>query len=116
MPTSGYITSFGQEFPMYSDSAHIRNTLAISNYKSFGDNIVGSTKLYLAAINSLDEDVRLSRRIFIPYKRLRGFETRKVGPLDGKDYVGGNYAAALNLEANLPNLLPDSSTLILVYF
>ena len=109
MPTSGYITSFGQEFPMYSDSAHIRNTLAISNYKSFGDNIVGSTKLYLAAINSLDEDVRLSRRIFIPYKRLRGFETRKIGPKDGKDYVGGNYASTLNLEANLPNLLPDSS-------
>ena len=101
MPTSGYITSFGQEFPMYSDSAHIRNTLAISNYKSFGDNIVGSTKLYLAAINSLDEDVRLSRRIFIPYKRLRGFETRKIGPKDGKDYVGGNYASTLNLEANL---------------
>ena len=29
--------------------------------------------------------------------------------MDGKDHVGGNYAAALNLETNLPNFLPDSS-------
>ena len=34
---------------------------------------------------------------------------KKVGPVDGKDHVGGNYAAALNLETNLPNLLPDNT-------
>ena len=25
------------------------------------------------------------------------------------DHVGGNYAASLNLEANLPNLLPENT-------
>ena len=29
--------------------------------------------------------------------------------MDGSDHIGGNYAASLNLEANLPNLLPESS-------
>ena len=33
---------------------------------------------------------------------MRGFERNKIGPVDGSDHVGGNYAAALNLEANLP--------------
>ena len=33
----------------------------------------------------------------------------KVGPVDNGDYVGGNYAAALNFEAALPNLLPEST-------
>ena len=33
----------------------------------------------------------------------------KVGPVDGSDHVGGNYAAAINLDTNLPKLLPDSS-------
>ena len=45
----------------------------------------------------------------IPSKRLRGFENRKVGPKDGGDYIGGNYAAALNFEAALPNLLPEGT-------
>ena len=32
-----------------------------------------------------------------------------IGPVDGQDHIGGNYAAALNLEANLPNLLPETT-------
>ena len=35
----------------------------------------------------------------------------KVGPVDGTDHIGGNYASSLNLETNLPNLLPDSSNI-----
>ena len=40
---------------------------------------------------------------------MRGFESGKIGPKDGKDYVGGNYAAASNFELSLPNLLPEST-------
>ena len=32
-----------------------------------------------------------------------------MGPVDGNDHIGGNYAAALNLEASLPNLLPENT-------
>ena len=45
----------------------------------------------------------------IPSSRLRGFKRRKIGPIDGGDYVGGNYAAAINFEAALPNLLPEAT-------
>ena len=109
MPTKGYVASFYQSLPLVSDASSIRNTIAIANYKSFGEDIVGSLKFYASAVNGLDDDVRISKRIFLPSNRLRGFKTRKVGPLDGSDYVGGNYASAINLEANLPNLLPDST-------
>ena len=58
-----------------------------------------------------NDDVRLSKRNFLNSKRLRGFKKGKVGQKDGKDHVGGNYAAAVNLEMNLPKLLPDSTNL-----
>ena len=29
--------------------------------------------------------------------------------MDGTDHVGGNYATAVNLEANLPKLLPEAT-------
>ena len=77
--------------------------------QSFGENLVGSGKIRLEAINGLDnEDVRLSKRKLLSSKQLRGFERGKVGPKDGTDHIGGNYAAALNFDAKLPNLLPDS--------
>ena len=33
----------------------------------------------------------------------------KIGPKDGDDYIGGNYSASLNLEANFPNFFPEKS-------
>ena len=109
MPTSGSITSFSQGLPIFADKKFIANTFSTSHYKSLNENIVGSAKLYLSAINGIGpDDVRLSKRKYISEKRLRGFERGKVGPVDGKDHVGGNYAAALNLEASLPNLIPEN--------
>ena len=108
MPTSGSITSFNQTLPVYADKKFIGNTISGSLYKSLTEDLVGSAKLYLSAINGIgDDDVRLSKRRFISEKRLRGFERGKVGPVDGTDHVGGNYAAAVNLETSLPNLIPE---------
>ena len=108
MPTSGSITSFNQTIPVYADKKFIGNTISGSLYKSLTEDLVGSAKLYLSAINGIgDDDVRLSKRRFISEKRLRGFERGKVGPVDGTDHVGGNYAAAVNLETSLPNLIPE---------
>ena len=61
-------------------------------------------------------NVRLSKRKFLSSKRLRGFEKNKIGPVDGSDHIGGNYAAALNFEANLPNFLPENSNADIGFF
>ena len=109
-PTSGSIVSFGQVIPFYADKPYISNTFTSSSYQSFGENLIGSGKIFFEAINGLNnEDVRLSKRKTLSSKRLRGFERGKVGPVDGNDHIGGNYAAALNFDAKLPNVLPDSS-------
>ncbi len=110
MPTSGSIIGFDQTLPIYADKKFISNTFRVSKYRSFSEDVVGATKFYLSSINGLDnEDVRLSKRVKLNSKRLRGFEKNRVGPVDGNDHIGGNYAAALNFEANLPKLLPDNT-------
>ena len=107
-PTSGSVVSFGQSFPFYADKSFIGNDLRFSTYKTISEDVIGATKFYLSTVNAIgSDDVRLSKRRSLSSKRLRGFERNKVGPVDGSDHVGGNYAAALNFETSLPNLLPD---------
>ena len=43
----------------------------------------------------------------VPGKYLRGFEVGRIGPVDGLDHVGGNYATALSFNAGLPKLMPN---------
>ena len=103
MPTSGSVIDFSQSLPLYADKSFISNQFSLSNYKLFTENVIGSSKLFLTAVNGLgDDDVRLSKRKNLSSKRLRGFERGKIGPVDGSDHIGGNYAAALNLEATYP--------------
>ncbi len=110
MPTSGTITSFNQSIPIYADKNFISNSFNMSSYKSFNENVIGSSKLFISSVNGLGEDnVRLSKRRGLSNKRLRGFEKGKIGPVDGTDHIGGNYAAALNFETNLPKLLPENT-------
>ena len=109
MPTSGSVVSFGQSLPIYADKSFIDNFFTTSSYKTLSENFVGAGKFYLAAINGLGDDVRLSKRKGISSRRLRGFEKNKIGPVDSGDHIGGNYAAALNFETNLPNLLPEDT-------
>ena len=104
MPTSGYLTSFYQELPLYADQPYLKNNVSTRHYKELSENVVGALKFSATAINGIaDEDVRLSKRLTISSNNLRGFEPGKVGPKDGNDFIGGNYATSLNLEANFPN-------------
>ena len=109
MPTSGSIVSFHQGLPLYSEQASIYNSIYYTKYHLFTENIIGALKFFGANVTAVEDEVRLNKRLHIPSKRLRGFESHKVGPKDGLDYVGGNYATALNFEASLPNLLPEAT-------
>jgi len=107
-PTDGYISRFNQSIPIYADSPFLKNTYTLSKYKTLSPDTIAAVKFYTSAINGLDDkDVRLSKRITLPSNKLRGF--KQLGPKDGNDYVGGNYAASTNLELSLPNLLPEST-------
>ena len=118
-PSSGYKTSFAQELPMVSDNKEIINTLIVTKYKTLNrsSDMIGKASLYLKAINSLDgSDVRISKRGFVPYYRLRGFEKGKIGPIENSSYIGGNYVGTLNFSTTLPGLLPTVENIDFAYF
>ena len=104
-PTEGHSLSFRQVLPLYSDDLSLENTFNLSKYHSVTDNLILSGKFFFKAVNSIDDDVRVSKRVYIPSSKLRGFEAGKIGPKDGEEYVGGNFGTAVNFNTTLPNIL-----------
>ena len=115
-PSDGYKSSFFQSFPILADDKSIINSYEYSTYNKLGNDSVISFIFFTKAINSLDDDVRVSKRIFIPSRKLRGFASGKVGPKDGGDYIGGNYGSAINVAATLPKLFVDLQNVDLSIF
>ncbi len=107
-PSSGFLSKFSQVIPIYSDDYSIENKYTFSKYYSPNDNAIISLRFLANSINSLaGDDVRISKRLFLPNKRLKGFEYGKIGPKDGDDYIGGNYATSLNFTTTLPRLFTN---------
>ena len=81
------------------------------------DKNISSISIYLETANSLqNKDIKLSERIRIPSRRLRGFESGRVGPKDGDDYIGGNYAYSLNFSSTIPQILEESQNVDILFF
>ena len=106
--TDGYISRFSQNVPLISDSYTLTNAYDYKLYRQWLDENVLSIGFFVKTTNSLsNKDVKLSDRLFLPSSKLRGFESGKVGPKDGVDYIGGNYAASINLATTLPQIMPN---------
>ena len=115
--SSGFKSFYSISLPVVSDTNTIKNYYNYSKYFSFYDKNFSSISLYLQSANSLnDENIKLSERISIPSSRLRGFEYGRVGPKDGDDFIGGNYAYSLNFASNVPFILEDSQNLDFIFF
>ena len=119
-PSSGSVTSFYQELPLVSDSKEINNIFTYTKFRKLSkiSDMTGRASVYLKAIKTLDSDhdVRISKRGFVPYNRLRGFEKGKIGPVDDNNFIGGNYVSTLNLSTNLPFLMPSFENVDFSYF
>ncbi len=113
--SDGFQSKFVQNLPIISESNTLLNGYQIDTYHSLND-ITASLGLYLRAVNGLSDDVRISERLNLPRKRLRGFESGKIGPVDANDHIGGNYAASLNFKTNLPFLFPSFQSVDFNYF
>ena len=106
-PDEGFRNIFRQELPLVSDNYEIVNSFETTRYQKISE-MVTKVSFYGKAVNTLsNEDVRISKRLFMPSSKLRGFEAGKIGPIDNNDYIGGNYISALNFSATLPTLLPS---------
>ena len=91
------------------------NGYQIDTYHSIND-ITASLGLYLRAVTGLSDDVRISERVNLPRSRLRGFETGKIGPKDGSDYIGGNYVSTINATTTIPKILENVQSVDIVMF
>lgn len=107
--SDGYISRFTQNIPLISESYTLTNTYDYKIYKEWLDENVFSIGFFGKTANSLaGKDIKLSDRLFLPSSKLRGFESGKVGPKDGADFIGGNYATSINIATSLSQILPNS--------
>ena len=114
--TDGSRSKFTQTLPLISDSNTVITGFIYDKYLTFGETTT-SAGLFLKNAVGLSDDVRISERIGVPRKRLRGFKPGRIGPVDqGDDHVGGNYAAALSFTTNLPMVAPTLQNFEFNYF
>ena len=114
---SGFKSFYSLDVPLVSDTNTFKNYYNYSKYFSFFEKNFSSVSLYLQSANSLNnKNIKLSERITIPSSRLRGFQYGRVGPKDGDDFIGGNYAYSINFASNVPLILEDSQNLDLIVF
>ena len=115
--TEGSRSIFRQSIPLVSDDYALRNTYEITKWHQFSNKMVSDIGFYASTINTLgNENVKISSRLSLPKKRLRGFATGKVGPVDKTDYVGGNHATSINFNTSLPMVFPSFENIDFKYF
>ena len=115
--TSGFFSNYGINIPLISEKNTITNAYNFKVFKELYENNVSTFSLLLKSSNSLSgDDIKLSERLFLPGKRLRGFEAGSVGPKDGDDYIGGNYLTSINATTTVPMFLENLQTVDIVMF
>ena len=107
--SDGYISRFSQNVPLISESYTLTNAYDYKIYNEWLDENIFTIGFFAKNANSLSgKDIKLSDRLFLPPSKLRGFESGRIGPKDGADFIGGNYVASINLATSLSQILPNS--------
>tara|TARA_B110000285_G_scaffold234636_1_gene312297 strand:+ start:43 stop:2280 length:2238 start_codon:yes stop_codon:yes gene_type:complete len=106
--SDGYISRFTQKIPIISESYTLTNSYDYKIYNQWLDENIFTFGFFAKATSALSgNNVKLSDRLYLPSSKLRGFESGKIGPIDGADYIGGNYVASINLATTLPQIFPN---------
>ena len=115
--TDGFISKYNVDLPLISDNNTLTNTYNYKFFTELYEDNISSFSLMLKSANSITgDDVKLTERLNIPSRMLRGFENGKVGPKDGNDFIGGNYITSLNVNTTVPQLFPNLQNLDALFF
>ena len=115
--SSGFKSFYSIDLPIISDTNTLKNYYNHSYYFDLFEKNISNVSFYFETANSLNnKDIKLSERITIPSRRLRGFEVGRVGPKDGDDFIGGNYAYSLNFSSTIPQLFEESQNVDFMFF
>jgi outer membrane protein insertion porin family len=113
----GFFNSYKTNIPVVSENNTFTNSIESKFFTELYESNVSTFSIMLKTANSItNDDIKLSERLFVPSRKLRGFERGKVGPIDGSTYVGGNYLSTMNFTSSLPYLLEDSEEIDLLFF
>ena len=115
--TSGFFSNYSIDIPILSDTNTLMNSYNYKIFKELYEDNVSTLSFLLSSSTSISGDnVKLSERLYIPARKLRGFEAGKVGPKDGSDYVGGNYISTINATSTIPKILENVQNVDIVMF
>ncbi len=115
--TSGFFSNYNLDLPILSDTNTLTNNYNYKIFKEFTENNVSTLSFLFKSASSLTgDDVKLSERLYIPGKKLRGFESGKIGPKDGSDFIGGNYVSTINATTQVPIIFENVQNMDLVMF
>ena len=115
--TSGFYSNYNINLPVVSDTNTLTNVYNYKVFKELYENNVSTFSFLFKSASSLtNDDIKLSERLYIPGKKLRGFESGKIGPKDGSDYIGGNYVSSINATTTIPMILENVQNVDIVMF
>ena len=115
--SSGFKSFYSLDLPVISDTNTLKNYYNHSYYFDLFEKNISSIAFYFETANSINnKDIKLSERINIPTRRLRGFESGRVGPKDGDDFIGGNFAYSINFSSNIPQFFEESQDVEFLLF
>ncbi len=106
--TDGFRSSYSIDLPLISETNTLTNKYHYKYFTELYEDNITSLSIFFQTANSINnKDIKLSERLNIPSSRLRGFESGKVGPKDGNDFIGGNFTSSINLATTVPQVLPN---------
>ena len=115
--TDGFRSSYNIDLPVISDTNTLSNTYNYQFYTELFDENITSLSFFAKTSNSIsNDDIKLTERNFLPGSNLRGFQVGKVGPKDGNDFIGGNYASSINFSSTLPQILESNQNIDVLFF
>ena len=115
--SKGFRSIYNLDLPVISETNTLTNTYRYSYYTELFEENLTSASLMFKSSNSLTNDnIKLSERLFVPSRRLRGFENGKIGPKDGEDFIGGNFISSINFNSTIPQLFPNAQNFDFVFF
>ena len=115
--TDGFRSVYKLNLPIISDNNTLTNTYDYKVYSElFEENISSLSMRFSASTSITGDNIKLSERLYVPQRKLRGFVNGKIGPKDGDDYIGGNYYALMNLSTTIPQILPNAQNIEIISF
>ena len=115
--TDGFKSFYSLDLPLVSDTNTLVNSYQYDYYTELYEENITNASFFVRAANSISGDnIKLSERLFIPGRKLRGFERGKIGPKDGEDYIGGNFITAANISSTVPQLLNNLQEVDFIMF